>query len=145
MTDLDHLPLPREGARLKLLDGVRVLDLTTSVAGPYATLLLADLGATVIKIEQPDQGDDVRAWGPPFLDGESLWFLSVNRNKHSLTLDLRAEAGAPALRRPTPGPDLGAANHTPPAPGSVGASPPHAPPRPPRPTPPTTPRPPTTA
>src|SRR5258708_15714198 len=99
MTDIDHLPLPCEGARLTLLEGVRVLDLTTSVAGPYATLLLADLGATVIKIEQPHQGDDVRAWGPPFLDGESLWFLSVNRNKHSLTLGFPKPAGRDVLRR----------------------------------------------
>lgn len=99
MTHLDSLPSPREGARLKLLDGVRVLDLTTSVAGPYATLLLADLGATVVKVEAPGHGDDVRAWGPPFLDGESLWFLSVNRNKHSLTLDMRKPTGLEVLRR----------------------------------------------
>jgi len=99
MTYLDNLPPPREGPCLKLLEGVRVVDLTTSVAGPYATLLLADLGATVVKIEQPGQGDDVRAWGPPFLDGESLWFLSVNRNKHSLALDIRKPAGSTVLNR----------------------------------------------
>jgi len=63
-----------------------VLDLTSSVAGPYATMMLADLGAEVIKVERPRSGDDSRQWGPPFLDGESLWFLSVNRNKASVTL-----------------------------------------------------------
>ena len=62
-----------------MLDGVKVLDLTSSVAGPYAGQLLADMGATVVKIEKPRGGDDARAWGPPFLHGESLWFMSVNR------------------------------------------------------------------
>lgn len=112
MTDFDHLPPPREGARLKLLDGVRVIDLTNSVAGPYATLLLADLGATVVKIEQPGQGDDVRAWGPPFLDGESLWFLSVNRNKHSLTLDYRNPVGLEVLKRMVASADVVVINRT---------------------------------
>jgi len=83
---------------LALLDGIRVLDLTTSIAGPYATQLLADLGATVLKIEKPGSGDDCRAWGPPFLDGESLWFLSVNRNKLSATLDLGSERGHELLQ-----------------------------------------------
>ena len=82
---------------MALLSGVRVLDLTTSIAGPYATLLLADMGAEVIKIERPGSGDDSRAWGPPFLDGESLWFLSVNRNKRSVTLDYTADAGRKVL------------------------------------------------
>jgi crotonobetainyl-CoA:carnitine CoA-transferase CaiB-like acyl-CoA transferase len=99
MTELRNLPLLRDGAPLELLDGIRVLDLTTSVAGPYATLLLADLGASVVKVEQPVRGDDVRAWGPPFLDGESLWFLSVNRNKHSLALDYSKPAGLEILKR----------------------------------------------
>lgn len=74
-----------------------MLDLTTSIAGPYATLLLADLGASVVKLERPGRGDDARAWGPPFLDGESLWFLSVNRNKQSITLDYANPAGLAAL------------------------------------------------
>jgi crotonobetainyl-CoA:carnitine CoA-transferase CaiB-like acyl-CoA transferase len=86
------LPI-KQSPGLALLDGIRVLDLTTSIAGPYAAQLLADLGATVLKIEKPGSGDDCRAWGPPFLDGESLWFLSVNRNKHSATLDLASERG----------------------------------------------------
>ncbi|WP_353235261.1 CoA transferase [Diaphorobacter ruginosibacter] len=85
---LKTLPLARSGPGLQCLNGVRVLDFTTSVAGPYGTLLLADLGAEVIKIEKRKGGDDARSWGPPFLDGESLWFLSINRNKQSMTLDL---------------------------------------------------------
>ncbi|WP_088709796.1 CaiB/BaiF CoA transferase family protein [Noviherbaspirillum denitrificans] len=89
-------PAP-DAAPLDLLAGIRVLDLTTSIAGPYASLLLADFGAEVLKIERPGRGDDARAWGPPFLDGESLWFLSVNRNKHSLTLDYAQPAGLEAL------------------------------------------------
>lgn len=93
----EQLPPPAKGDTLALLEGVRVLDLTTSIAGPYCTLLLADLGASVVKIERPGRGDDARAWGPPFLDGESLWFLSVNRNKQSVALDYTQPAGLEAL------------------------------------------------
>ena len=71
------------------LDGLTVLDFTRVLSGPYCTMLLADMGARVIKIEQPGQGDDTRAWGPPFVNGESAYFLSINRNKESLTLDLK--------------------------------------------------------
>src|SRR5688572_32780640 len=60
-------------------------------------MLLADMGAEVVKIERPRSGDDSRAWGPPFLDGESLWFMSVNRNKRSVTLDYSGESGREAL------------------------------------------------
>lgn len=87
----------RPGAGFDLLAGVRVLDLTTSVAGPYATLLLGDLGCEIIKVERPGSGDDARAWGPPFLDGQSLWFLSVNRNKQSITLDYTKPQGRAVL------------------------------------------------
>jgi crotonobetainyl-CoA:carnitine CoA-transferase CaiB-like acyl-CoA transferase len=102
MTLADELPataLPtlESTPRFALLDGIRVLDLTSSVAGPYATLLLADLGAEVAKIERPGTGDDVRAWGPPFLDGESLWYLSVNRNKASVVLDYATSDGYETL------------------------------------------------
>ena len=66
-----------------------VLDFTRVLSGPYCTMLLSDMGARVIKVEQPGRGDDTRAWGPPFIDGESAYFLSINRNKESLTLDLK--------------------------------------------------------
>jgi crotonobetainyl-CoA:carnitine CoA-transferase CaiB-like acyl-CoA transferase len=95
-------PLPhKEGPdreALRLLDGVRVLDLTTSIAGPYAALLLADFGADVIKVERRE-GDDARGWGPPFLAGESLWFLAVNRNKRSVALDFSVPRGRELLLR----------------------------------------------
>src|SRR5262249_37891331 len=81
------------------LDGIFVLDLTRVLSGPYCTMLLADLGARVIKVEQPGKGDDTRAWGPPFLGTESAYFLSINRNKESLTLDFKKPAGRAILER----------------------------------------------
>ena len=87
------------------LAGITVLDLTRVLSGPYCTMLLADMGARVIKVEQPGKGDDTRAWGPPFLGGESAYFLSINRNKESLTLDFKhaaARAGARAAARRGP-------------------------------------------
>jgi len=71
------------------LQGITVLDFTRVLSGPYCTMQLGDLGARVIKIEQPDRGDDTRAWGPPFINGESAYFLSINRNKESIALDLK--------------------------------------------------------
>ena len=71
------------------LEGITVLDFTRVLSGPYCTMQLGDMGARVIKVEQPDRGDDTRAWGPPFIGGESAYFLSINRNKESLTLDLK--------------------------------------------------------
>ena len=71
------------------LDGLTVLDFTRVLSGPYCTMQLGDLGARVIKIEQPGRGDDTRAWGPPFVNGESAYFLSINRNKESVALDLK--------------------------------------------------------
>lgn len=77
------------------LSGVRVLDLTRIVAGPYCTMILGDLGAEVIKIERPDGGDEARKWGPPFIGStnESCYFLCLNRNKKSLCVDLKTEQG----------------------------------------------------
>ena len=96
MLPLDTLPTPAAPS-IQLLAGVTVIDLTTSIAGPYAAMLLGDMGARVIKIERPGKGDDCRAWGPPWLDRESLWFMSVNRNKESVTLDYTGEAGRKVL------------------------------------------------
>ena len=93
------LPAMELGRGFDLLDGVRVLDLTSSIAGPYAAMTLGDMGADVIKIERPGSGDDSRAWGPPFLDGEALWFLSVNRNKHSVCLDYTKKEGLAVLHQ----------------------------------------------
>ncbi len=81
------------------LEDLRVIDLTRALAGPFCTLLLADLGARVIKVENPDGGDDTRGWGPPFIAGESAYFLGVNRNKESLTLSLKDERGRAILLR----------------------------------------------
>lgn len=75
------------------LSGIRVIDFSRVLAGPYCTMLLADLGAGVIKVENPDGGDDTRRWGPPWLDGESAYFLSINRNKRSLALNLKHPRG----------------------------------------------------
>ena len=90
---MDDLPKIPPGAGFDLLKDIRVVDLTTSIAGPYATMLLADMGAEIIKIERPGGGDDTRAWGPPFLEGESLWFASVNRGKKSVVLDMTTDQG----------------------------------------------------
>jgi crotonobetainyl-CoA:carnitine CoA-transferase CaiB-like acyl-CoA transferase len=78
------------------LEGLRVLDLTHALAGPYCTMLLGDLGADVIKVEPPGEGDHARSWGPPFVNGESAYFLSVNRNKRSVALDLKSQPGIQA-------------------------------------------------
>ena len=81
------------------LQGITVLDLTRVLSGPYCTMMLADMGARVIKIEQPGKGDDTRGWGPPFIEGESAYFLSINRNKESVTLDFKQPAGRDLLGR----------------------------------------------
>jgi len=80
------------------LDGVRVLDLTRVVAGPYCSMFLGDLGAEVVKVEQPGVGDDTRGWGPPFAGGESAYYLCINRNKQSLALDLKSQRVLELLR-----------------------------------------------
>ena len=76
---------------MKALEGIRVLDLTRALAGPFCTLMLGDYGADVIKIEIPGSGDDTRHWGPPFIGDESAYFLSINRNKRSLTLNFKED------------------------------------------------------
>jgi formyl-CoA transferase/CoA:oxalate CoA-transferase len=73
----------------KALEGIKVLDLSRALAGPYCTMMLADMGAEVIKVEMPGTGDDSRGWGPPFVEGESAYFMSINRNKKSITLDMK--------------------------------------------------------
>src|SRR5262245_37484622 len=80
------------------LDGIRVVDLTRVLAGPYCTMMLGDMGADVIKIEEPGHGDEIRGWAPFFGD-TSLYFTGVNRNKRSVALDLRSQEGAEALGR----------------------------------------------
>jgi len=83
----------------QVLKGIKVLDLTRALAGPYCTMLLADYGAEVIKVELPGTGDDTRGWGPPFIQGESAYFLSINRNKKSLTLDMKNPKSKDILER----------------------------------------------
>ena len=78
------------------LHGIRVLDLSRVLAGPYCTMVLGDLGADVIKVESPE-GDETRGWGPPFASGESAYYLCVNRNKRSIVLDFKTEAGRAIL------------------------------------------------
>ena len=91
---------------LRPLDGMRVIDVTTSIAGPYCAEILAALGADVVKVERPDTGDDGRAWGPPFWNGESAMFLAVNAGKRSLAVSLADPRGREAVRRLTDGADV---------------------------------------
>jgi crotonobetainyl-CoA:carnitine CoA-transferase CaiB-like acyl-CoA transferase len=91
---------PPDGAEPDLpLGGVRVLDLSRVLAGPYATMVLADLGADVVKVERPGTGDDTRHWGPPFLGADAAYFLAVNRGRRSLVLDLADPRGAAIVAR----------------------------------------------
>jgi len=84
---------------MRPLEGLRVLDLTRVLSGPYCTMLLGDLGAEVIKVERPGEGDDTRAFAPPFQGDQAAYFLSINRNKKSITLDLKSERGKEVLWR----------------------------------------------
>jgi succinate--hydroxymethylglutarate CoA-transferase len=79
------------------LAGIRVLDLTRILAGPLCTMMLGDMGADVIKVEPPGSGDDTRSWGPPFAEGESAYYLGINRNKRSMTLNMALKSGQEVL------------------------------------------------
>lgn len=81
------------------LEGLRVLDLSRVLAGPFATMILADLGADVVKVERPETGDDTRHWGPPFAGGESAYFLSTNRNKRSITANFKNKQDLEHVKR----------------------------------------------
>jgi crotonobetainyl-CoA:carnitine CoA-transferase CaiB-like acyl-CoA transferase len=88
------------------LSGCRILDLSRVLAGPLATQILGDLGADVVKIERPGEGDDTRHWGPPFVGADAAYYLSLNRNKRSVTVDLKSDGGAAVIRRLAAGSDV---------------------------------------
>ena len=87
------------GATAGALDHLRIVDFSRVLAGPLATMILGDLGADVIKIEHPARGDDTRAWGPPFHEGDSTYYLGLNRNKRGIALDLKEEGDRAEARR----------------------------------------------
>src|SRR4051794_14990455 len=89
----DASPAPTDHSPTGPLGDLKVVDLTRVLAGPYLTMMLGDMGADVVKIEQPGSGDDTRRWGPPFVEGESTYYLAVNRNKRSVTLNLKHPRG----------------------------------------------------
>lgn len=95
-----------EKATERPLSGIRVIDMTRILAGPFCTMNLGDMGAEIIKIEQPGKGDDTRAWGPPFAGSEAAYFLGVNRNKKSVTLDLKHPRGLEILKTLIKGADV---------------------------------------
>ena len=95
------------------LSGIRVLDLSRILAGPYCTMILGDQGAEVIKVERPGTGDDTRTWGPPFAGGESAYYLCCNRNKKSITIDLKNRRGAELVREFAKVSDVVVENFTP--------------------------------
>src|ERR671913_387482 len=99
-------PIPMSEANNGALHGIRVLDLTRVLAGPYCTMFLGDLGAEVVKVEQPGVGDDTRGWGPPFAGGESAYFLCINRNKKSITIDLKVQEGLERVKTLAAGGDV---------------------------------------
>jgi len=95
------------------LSGIRVLDLSRILAGPYCTMMLGDLGADVLKVERPDGGDDTRTWGPPFAGGESAYYLCCNRNKRSITIDLKNPRGVELVKQLAKESDVVVENFTP--------------------------------
>ena len=110
---LEALPAISGGAERGALAGIRVVDLTRALAGPYCTLRLADHGADVVKIEQPGTGDETRGWAPPHMNGVSAYYLSINRNKRSVTLDLKHPDGKRVLERLIEGADVVVENFSP--------------------------------
>ena len=88
------------------LDGVRVVEIASVVLGPYAGQMLGDLGADVVKVERPGRGDQARGYGPPFVAGESAYFMSLNRNKRSITLNLASSGGQEIIGRLLDGADV---------------------------------------
>ncbi len=103
-----------------VLEGVRVLDLTRALAGPYCTMMLGDYGADVVKIEIPGTGDDTRGWGPPYIGDQSAYFLSINRNKRSITLNLRNPKGKDVFLDMARSADVIVENYTPGVTGRLG-------------------------
>ncbi|HEY8828243.1 MAG TPA: CoA transferase, partial [Jatrophihabitantaceae bacterium] len=103
MTGADDTDAPRTVTDptqgLALLRGIRVIDFSQALSGPYCTMMLGDLGADVIKIESPSRGDDARHWGPPFVGEDAAYFISVNRNKRSVALDLKDPNDLDTARR----------------------------------------------
>ncbi|MGI8477188.1 MAG: CaiB/BaiF CoA transferase family protein [Thermomicrobiales bacterium] len=95
------------------LEGIRVVDLTRVMTGPYCTMMLGDLGADVVKVEMPGTGDDTRAWGPPFIEGEAVYYLSINRNERSIALDRKSDGGRAILWRLIEGADVVVENFSP--------------------------------
>jgi crotonobetainyl-CoA:carnitine CoA-transferase CaiB-like acyl-CoA transferase len=107
MDEARKVSFQERGRRAMLpLEGVKVLDLSRVLAGPYATMVLGDLGADVLKVEHPERGDDTRHWGPPFSGGESAYFLSVNRNKRSIGVDLKDQEGLERVKTLAAGADV---------------------------------------
>ncbi len=90
--------VPDQTTRSRLLEGIRVLDLSRIIAGPFCSQILGDMGAEVIKVEQPGVGDDSRTWGPPFKNGESVYFFCINRNKKSITVNMKDPRGRAIIR-----------------------------------------------
>jgi crotonobetainyl-CoA:carnitine CoA-transferase CaiB-like acyl-CoA transferase len=109
-------------APVQPLEGIRVIDLTRILAGPFCTQALADAGADVVKVEEPERGDDTRGWGPPFVNGESAYFLAVNRGKRGATLNLKHERGRAILWRLLEGADVVVENFRPGALAKLGFS-----------------------
>lgn len=111
------------GSRPAPLDGVLVLDLSRILAGPFATMLLGDLGARIVKIEEPGTGDPTRGWGPPFVDGDAAYFHAFNRNKESVTADLATDDGRRLVAAIARRADVAVSNFPPETARKLGVSP----------------------